>query len=343
MLEQIRATLLEEYSVSQWVLLFFLYSFCGWCWEVFLYLVKERRFVNRGFLFGPILPIYGFGAVGILLTCVPVEGNMALVALVGTIAASLLEYVTGFLMEAIFHVRYWDYSERPLNVNGYICALSAATWAVFSVFIVSVVNPFVKTYIYMIPLTMADAAAAIFTGFAVVDTGFAVRRALNLRALLESMERYARELQALHGGLDSINERVNGMIRDFAAHVDSRQEELAASAKRVTAARDRVREMMDQKRLSLEDGAKERFANLERVLNEAASFLPDVSALRAEVEAARAKYDRQSEELRRIRERRLLRAEHALRNNPTAASRRHRGPFEQLKRIQQRDEEEKKA
>ena len=324
MLEQIRATLLEEYSVSQWVLLFFLYSFCGWCWEVFLYLVKERRFVNRGFLFGPILPIYGFGAVGILLTCVPVEGNMALVALVGTIAASLLEYVTGFLMEAIFHVRYWDYSERPLNLNGYICALSAATWAVFSVFIVSVVNPFVKTYIYMIPLTMADAAAAIFTGFAVVDTGFAVRRALDLRALLESMERYARELQALHGGLDSINERVNGMIRDFAA-------------------RDRVREMMDQKRLSLEDGAKERFANLERVLNEAASFLPDVSALRAEVEAARAKYDRQSEELRRIRERRLLRAEHALRNNPTAASRRHRGPFEQLKRIQQRDEEEKKA
>ena len=343
MLEQIRATLLEEYSVSQWVLLFFLYSFCGWCWEVFLYLVKERRFVNRGFLFGPILPIYGFGAVGILLTCVPVEGNMALVALVGTIAASLLEYVTGFLMEAIFHVRYWDYSERPLNVNGYICALSAATWAVFSVFIVSVVNPFVKTYIYMIPLTMADAAAAIFTGFAVVDTGFAVRRALDLRALLESMERYARELQALHGGLDSINERVSGMIRDFAAHVDSRQEELAASARRVTAARDRVREMMDQKRLSLEDGAKERFANLERVLNEAASYLPDVSALRAEVEAARAKYDRQSEELRRIRERRLLRAEHALRNYPTAASRRHRGPFEQLKRIQRRDEEEKKA
>ena len=112
---------------------------------------------------------------------------------------------------------------------------------------------------------------------------------------------------------------------------------------KIDPARDRVREMMDQKRWSLEDGAKERFANLERVLNEAASYLPDVSALRAEVEAARAKYDRQSEELRRIRERRLLRAEHALRNNPTSASRRHRGPFVQLKRIQQRDEEEKKA
>ena len=266
---------------------------------------------------------------------------VALVALVGTIAASLLEYVTGFLMESLFHVRYWDYSQRPLNLNGYICALSAATWAVFSVVIVSVVNPFVKNYIYMIPLTMADAAAAVLVGFAVVDTGFAVRRALDLRALLESMERYAKELQALHGGLDSINEHVSGMIRDFAAHVDSKQEELAASAKRVTAARDRVREMMDQKRLSLEDGAKERFANFERILNEAASYLPDVSALRKEVEEAKAKYDRQSEELRRTRERRLLRAEHALRNNPTAASRRHKGPFEQLKRIQQHDEEKK--
>ena len=67
MFAQIKALLLEEYSVSQWVLLFFFYSFCGYCWEVFLYIVKERRFVNRGFLFGPILPIYGFGAVSILL------------------------------------------------------------------------------------------------------------------------------------------------------------------------------------------------------------------------------------------------------------------------------------
>lgn len=243
-------------------------------------------------------------------------------------------------MESIFHVRYWDYSQRPLNLNGYICALSAVTWAVFSVIIVSVVNPFVKNYIYMIPLTMAVRRPRCLWlcrgGY-----GFAVRRALDLRALLESMERYAKELQALHGGLDSINEHVSGMIRDFAAHVDSKQEEFAANAKRVTAARDRVREMMDQKRLSLEDGAKERFANFERILNEAASYLPDVSALRKEVEEAKAKYDRQSEELRKTRERRLLRAEHALRNNPTAASRRHKGPFEQLKRIQQRDEEKK--
>ena len=342
MFDQIKALLLEEYSVSQWVLLFFFYSFCGYCWEVFLYIVKERRFVNRGFLFGPILPIYGFGAVSILLTCVPVKSNVALVALVGTVSASLLEYVTGFAMESLFHVRYWDYSKRPLNLHGYICALSAATWAVFSVLIVSVVNPLVKPFVYMIPLDMADIAAVVLVCFALLDTVFAVRRALDLRALLESMERYAKELQVLHGGLDSISEHVSGMIRDFAAHVDSKQEELTASVGKITAARDHVREMMEEKRMSLEEGAKERFANFERILNEAASYLPDVSALRKEVEEAKAKYDRQSEELRRTRERRLLRAEHALRNNPTAASRRHKGPFEQLKRIQKSDEQRKK-
>ena len=187
MFAQIKALLLEEYSVSQWVLLFFFYSFCGYCWEVFLYIVKERRFVNRGFLFGPILPIYGFGAVSILLTCVPVENSVALVALVGTIAASLLEYITGFAMESLFHVRYWDYSKQPLNLHGYICALSAATWAVFSVLIVSVVNPLVKPFVYKIPLEMADVASVVLVCFAVLDTVFAVRRALKATHLANKL------------------------------------------------------------------------------------------------------------------------------------------------------------
>ena len=183
MFAQIKALLLEEYSVSQWVLLFFFYSFCGYCWEVFLYIVKERRFVNRGFLFGPILPIYGFGAVSILLTCVPVENSVALVALVGTIAASLLEYITGFAMESLFHVRYWDYSKQPLNLHGYICALSAATWAVFSVLIVSVVNPLVKPFVYKIPLNMADIGLAQLAMHSAFETAGAQDTAYMAQAL----------------------------------------------------------------------------------------------------------------------------------------------------------------
>ena len=108
MLDAMKAALLGEYSVGQWMMVFYLYSLAGWLWEVALCLVKERRFVNRGFLTGPILPIYGFGALSILLCCVPVQQNALLVALVGTAVASAVEYVTGWAMEALFHVRYWD-------------------------------------------------------------------------------------------------------------------------------------------------------------------------------------------------------------------------------------------
>lgn len=123
--------------------------------------------------------------------------------------------------------------------------------------------------------------------------------------------------------------------------MDSKQEEFAANAKRVTAARDRVREMMDQKRLSLEDGAKERFANFERILNEA----PAICRMSARF-AKRSKKRRRNTTARARSCARPASAvccapSHALRNNPTAASRRHKGPFEQLKRIQQRDEEKK--
>lgn len=332
-----KAALLGEYSVGQWMMVFYLYSLAGWLWEVALCLVKERRFVNRGFLTGPILPIYGFGALSILLCCVPVQQNALLVALVGTAVASAVEYVTGWAMEALFHVRYWDYSHQPLNLNGYICALSAATWAVFSAIIVCVVHPVLRPYVQRIPPQVALAAACVLTGFALVDTVFAVRKAISLRRLLESMERYAKELERLHGGLDRISDRVSGMIRDFAARVDERQEEMAAGLQRITDARDRVRTMMDERRMTLAEGAKERFANFERILAAAASYLPDSEALREEIASARRHYDEQTELLRDERMRRMRRAEKVLRSNPTASSRRYGRAMELLRHERESD------
>ncbi len=342
MLESIRSLLLAEYSVSQWALVFFMYSFAGWCWEVLLYLVRQKKFVNRGFLTGPILPIYGFGALCVLLTCVPVKENVLAVALLGTLAASLLEYVTGFAMERLFHVRYWDYSNRPLNLHGYICLLSVGTWAVFSAVIVCVVHPFFQPYVRLIPPVLAGVLAGALSVFAVIDTVFAVRRALDLRALLESMERYARELEALYGGLDSISDRIGEMIRAFAEQVDERREELSSGLEQITSARDRVVQLLAQKRIGLEEGVRERFANFESILSEIADFLPDVSALRAEIEAAKERYDRQSEVLREARRRRLSHAKKILRGNPSAASRGYSGALDQLRRAWDDKREEQK-
>lgn len=334
-------SLSAEYTAGQWMLVFYLCSFAGWCWEVSLYLVKRKRFVNRGFLSGPILPIYGFGALIVLMICMPVKDSVTAVALMGAFAATALEYVTGFLMERLFHVRYWDYSRRPLNLNGYVCLLSTVTWAVFSVVAVCIVHPVIQPYVRRIPLRLADTLAVVLTTFTSVDVAFAVRRALDLRALLESMERYARELEAVYGGLDTISDRVGDMIRSFAEQVDERREELAAGLQHITSARNRVVQLLAEKRISLEEGVRERFASFESILEEVADFLPDVNALRAEVAAAKERYDRQSNALRNARMQRMARAKKVLRANPGVSSRWYGSALEQLERA--RDERQKQG
>ena len=330
-METFKALLLAEYSPAQWALAFYVYSFAGWCWEVALSFAKHRRFVNRGFLTGPILPIYGFGAVTVLLICMPVKGDVWLVALLGMTGATALELVTGAAMEALFHVRYWDYSDARFNVHGYICLKSTLVWAVFSALLVCWVHPAARGALLRVPQAYAAVLAGSLTAFAAIDTVVAVRRALDLRALLESMERYAKELEALHSSLDGVGERVSEMVRSFGVSVGATHEELAARMERLSAAREHIAHLAQERRISLEEAAKERFAAFERALGEMADLVPDTSALRAEVAAVREAYDRQTAQLRAARERRIARARQVLRRNPGAVSRRHSPSLDALR------------
>lgn len=333
-MEAIKALLLEEYSLGQWILIFFVCSFAGWCWEVSLYLVKERRFVNRGFLFGPVLPIYGFGALFILLTCVPFKENTIAVALVGTVAASLLEYVTGYAMEKLFHMRYWDYSKRRFNLNGYICLLSAATWAVFSVVLVQIVHPMAHPYICRIPPIPAMILSVLLIGLLITDTVFSVRRALDLRKLLEIMEQHAKEMEKLHGGLDRISDRLTEMIKTgYAEAVEERQKRM----ERLAAAKERVSQMMEQKRISNEEAVRERILSLEKFLTEA--WQQNTDDVKADIEETKEEYESQNEDMNEAYQRRLKKAQRVLRANPSALSRRHIGMVEKLRQIRR---EEKK-
>ena len=112
------------YTIHQWLLLFYLYCFAGWVWESCYVSALKHKWINRGFLKGPLLPIYGSGAIVVLISTITVKENIFLVFIIGMIATTVLEYITGELMESIFHVRYWDYSNKPFNINGHICLLS---------------------------------------------------------------------------------------------------------------------------------------------------------------------------------------------------------------------------
>ncbi|MDU5262591.1 MAG: putative ABC transporter permease, partial [Clostridium celatum] len=100
------------YTLHKWLLLFYLYCFIGWIWESCYVSLKKHKWINRGFLKGPLLPIYGSGAVVVLISTLTVENNLLLVFVIGMISATILEYITGVAMEKLFHVRYWDYSKE---------------------------------------------------------------------------------------------------------------------------------------------------------------------------------------------------------------------------------------
>lgn len=99
---------------------FLIFSFIGWVWEVILYYVSLHKFVNRGFLNGPYCPIYGVGAITFILTTNQISDPF-LRGLAGGVIACVLEYITSFTLEKLFHARWWDYSNRPFNINGRIC------------------------------------------------------------------------------------------------------------------------------------------------------------------------------------------------------------------------------
>ena len=111
---------MEFTAASQYALLFWSYCFLGWVWESLLVSLEQRRWINRGFLYGPWIPIYGFGALIILFTTEPFRSSALLVFFSGTASSTALEYLTGRAMEKLFQVRYWDYSKRRFNVDGYI-------------------------------------------------------------------------------------------------------------------------------------------------------------------------------------------------------------------------------
>ena len=107
---------------------FFVYGFLGWCTEVAYAAVKQGKFVNRGFLNGPICPVYGIGVGVVVQFLTPVENNLVLLYISSTILVTAIEGITGFLLEKIFHNKWWDYSDMPFNIKGYVCLKFTILW-----------------------------------------------------------------------------------------------------------------------------------------------------------------------------------------------------------------------
>lgn len=128
-------------TISFYFILFIIYSFIGWSIEVVGKLIEKKRFINRGFLIGPICPIYGYGCLAIILSLNNYKNNLIILFCMAILICSILEYFTSYLMEKLFKARWWDYSRRKFNINGRICAETMIPFGILGCLIVHYINP----------------------------------------------------------------------------------------------------------------------------------------------------------------------------------------------------------
>lgn len=164
------------YDVDTIVLTFFIYSVLGWICEVVYCSVPKKHFVNRGFLFGPYLPIYGFGATFVIVLLEPFYDSWPMVMILSAVITSVLEYITSFLLEKIFKVKLWDYSTYPLNLNGRICALNSTLFALLSLFIIYVINTPVYSFLSSLNPTLVQILSLLVTAVMSADAAVAVNK-----------------------------------------------------------------------------------------------------------------------------------------------------------------------
>lgn len=183
------------YSFVQWLLFLYIYCFLGWCFESTYVSIKQRGFVNRGFLNGPFLPIYGSGAITILFAALPFRTNPVAVYFVGLIAATVLEFVTGTVMEALFKVRYWDYSYKKFHYKGHICLSSSIAWGFFSVAMIFGFHRPIEKMVISIPEQIAMISAFGLTAWIAADFATSFRTAMELRDVLIAVEKVKHEVE----------------------------------------------------------------------------------------------------------------------------------------------------
>lgn len=203
-----------SYNIFQWILFFYIYCVFGWIFESTFVSLKSKRFVNRGFLKGPMIPIYGEGAIMMIIATTPVRGNIVLEYMLGLVGATALEYFVGALMEQIFKVKYWDYSKKRFNIKGYICLRSSLFWGVLSVLLAEVVHVPVEGFVLSLSTPVLISAAAVITVIFTADAVMSAKEAWDLRTILIAVTKAKEEVLELQRQLSDMKEELTEQLAE---------------------------------------------------------------------------------------------------------------------------------
>lgn len=295
------------YSTTQWFLFFYIYCFFGWVWESVYVSVRSREWVNRGFMHGPFLPIYGSGAIVILLSTIGVRDNIWLIYLFGMISSTILEYFTGDAMEKLFHVRYWDYSQHKFNLKGHVCLMVSLAWGGFSILLVKVLHPPIEDLVMSIPLTAVDITSFVLTIYVAVDMTVSFNEAMDLKATLIKLAESNEEIRKLQKRIDVVAAIAEDDIRKF------KEEQEAKKKTRKERFAENVQEARERSLARLENLSQQIFEYFTDTEAGSADFTEYMNRVEEEKRRILSRTDREYNHLARI-----------LRRNPGAVSKHHK-------------------
>ena len=290
--------------LDKWLFYFYIYSFLGWCFESVEVSIRTKRLVNRGFMRGPFLPLYGSGAVMMLVVSMPFVDNLLLTYMAGCVGATVLEYVTSVIMEALFNMRYWDYSYRRYNFQGRICLVSTLVWGVFTVMMTRVVHAPIAGFTDMIPLNILHYVTMFLTAYVVVDFSLAFKTAMDLRDIMVRMHAAKEELLRMQKRLDVL----------IAFHTEDKEQK-----------KQEREQLMDD----VAAGMEQRFHKLKDALPGISGTY--VESVREELSELRIRYNIYMERRRAEKEELDFLERDMLRNNPSMISGKFRETLEELK------------
>lgn len=195
-----------QFNLLQIFLMFFIYSFLGWCVEVVFATLKTGKFVNRGFLNGCVCPIYGFGFVIVLLILQYVLNNIIILFFASMLLTSALEFLTGFVLEKMFNKKWWDYSKEPFNIKGYVCIRFSILWGLACVFVLKLIHPVILTAINFPPVFVQYILFGIFNLLIILDLTFTIIQLIALKRNYTEFENVSKKLKA---GSNLLGEKIS--------------------------------------------------------------------------------------------------------------------------------------
>lgn len=246
-------------SIYELLLLFLVYAFLGWCTEVCFVAVSSGKVVNRGFLNGPVCPIYGVGMIGVLLLLEPVSDNLFWLFFFGALLCSAVELVGGWVLEKVFHTRWWDYTNQPFHVGGYICLKFSIMWGLAVAFVVRQVHPLLFSLVSKLPHMVGWILIGVCYALFVADFVMTLVTIIGLRRRLGELERVA---QALHSVGDSLSDRLGNSALAADAKLDEvkqiSQEKMAENKEKLEEAKERSQQRMAENKEKLEEARERR-------------------------------------------------------------------------------------